>query len=81
MSEKAQFLGLDVIGDISFGCNFGFLAEDTDKHSYISINDSSTPAFNLVCILPWLTEVVHYWPFNIALPKHEGRTGFGGLSS
>ncbi|KAI2625690.1 cytochrome P450 [Hypoxylon sp. NC1633] len=81
MSQKTQFLGLDVIGDITFGQPFGFLRQDNDICSYISVHDSSMPGFNLVTVLPWLTEWVHRWPLNLMLPKTGDKTGLAGLSA
>lgn len=79
LAEKTQFFALDAIGDISLGAPFGYLAEDRDLYDYNAINASSLPAMNVVSVLPWLTKVVHRWPFCLALPKEGDQVGFGRL--
>lgn len=79
LAEKAQFFALDAIGDIGFGSAFGFLAHDMDLHRYIEITDSSLPVLNVLSTMPWLTNVVHKWPFTLVLPKDGDELGFGRL--
>ncbi|KAM3509266.1 hypothetical protein MY10362_000706 [Beauveria mimosiformis] len=38
MAEKAQFLALDIIGDISIGKPFGYLRQDQDLYNFNEIN-------------------------------------------
>lgn len=79
MAEKTQFLALDIIGDISVGHAFGYLETDEDLYNYNEINESSLPAMALVSVLPWLTNILHRWPFRLALPKEGDNVGFGRL--
>ena len=79
MAEKTQFYALDVIGDISVGKPFGYLAEDKDLYDYNQINMTSLPAMNVVSVFPWLTKIIHKWPFCLALPREGDDVGFGRL--
>lgn len=79
MAEKTQFLALDIIGDISVGKPFGYLEEDKDLYDYNEINMTSLPIMALVSVLPWLTDILHRWPFRLALPSEGDNVGFGRL--
>lgn len=79
MAEKTQFYALDVIGDISVGTPFGFLAEDKDLYNYNHINITALPAMNVVSVLPWLTKILHRWPLCLVLPREGDIVGFGRL--
>lgn len=79
LSEKTQFFALDVIGDISLGKAFGYLAKDEDLFNYNQINESSLPVMNVVSVLPWLTHIIHRWPLSLILPKEGDQVGFGRL--
>lgn len=79
LAEKTQFLALDVIGDISVGKPFGYLEHDEDLYDYNQINMTSLPVMNVVSVFPWLTNIVHRWPFCLALPKEGDAVGFGRL--
>ncbi|KAF4980148.1 hypothetical protein FZEAL_3767 [Fusarium zealandicum] len=79
MAEKTQFFALDAIGDVSFGEPFGYLTQDEDLYSYNEINVSSLSVMNIVSVYPWLTKIVHRWPFNTLLPREEDQVGFGRL--
>ncbi|CAM1504386.1 Fc.00g019770.m01.CDS01 [Cosmosporella sp. VM-42] len=79
LAEKTQFFALDAIGDISLGEPFGYLTKDEDLYHYNEINASSLPVMNVVSVLPWLTTVVHRWPFCLLLPKEGDQVGFGRL--
>ncbi|KAM5355339.1 hypothetical protein ACJ41O_001985 [Fusarium nematophilum] len=79
MAEKTQFFALDVIGDVSFGAPFGYLARDEDLYRYNEINVSSLSVMNLVSVYPWLIKIVHRWPFHLLLPREEDQVGFGRL--
>ncbi|KAJ2971015.1 hypothetical protein NQ176_g7899 [Zarea fungicola] len=79
MAEKTQFLALDIIGDISVGKPFGYLEEDKDLYDYNEINMTSLPIMALVSVLPWLTDILHRWPFRLALPSEGDKVGFGRL--
>ncbi|KAJ3494719.1 hypothetical protein NLG97_g3900 [Lecanicillium saksenae] len=79
MAEKTQFLALDIIGDISVGKPFGYLENDQDLYNYNEINMSSLPIMTFVSVLPGITEILHKWPFRLALPKEGDQVGFGRL--
>ncbi|KAM3560310.1 hypothetical protein ARSEF4850_003728 [Beauveria asiatica] len=79
MAEKAQFLALDIIGDIFIGKPFGYLKQDQDLYNFNKINMSSLPILTFVSILPGIADVIHTWPFRLALPKEEDQVGFGRL--
>ncbi|CAG9989777.1 unnamed protein product [Clonostachys byssicola] len=81
LAQKTQFFALDAIGDISMGTPFGYLAKDEDLFDYNEINRTSLPVMNVVSVLPWLTDIVHQWPFRLALPKDGDKVGFGRLMS
>ncbi|KAF1737479.1 Isotrichodermin C-15 hydroxylase [Beauveria bassiana] len=79
MAEKIQFLALDIIGDISLGKPFGYLKQDRDLYNFNEINMSSLPILTFVSILPGIADVIHTWPFRLALPKEGDQVGFGRL--
>ncbi|KAF4991133.1 hypothetical protein FDECE_14136 [Fusarium decemcellulare] len=79
LAEKTQFFALDAIGDVSFGEPFGYLTQDEDLYRYNEINVSSLSAMNVVSVYPWLTRIVHRWPFNLLLPREQDQVGFGRL--
>ncbi|OAA62127.1 Cytochrome P450 [Cordyceps fumosorosea ARSEF 2679] len=79
MAEKTQFLALDIIGDISIGKPFGYLEQDRDLFNYNEINLSSLPIMTFVSVLPGITDILHKWPFRLALPKEGDQVGFGRL--
>ncbi|KAJ6781568.1 hypothetical protein PWT90_01563 [Aphanocladium album] len=79
MAEKTQFLALDIIGDISVGRPFGYLEKDQDLYNYNEINISSLPVMTFVSVLPGITDILHKWPFRLALPKEGDQVGFGRL--
>ncbi len=68
-----------MIGDISFGKAFGFLAEDRDLYRYLEINNAAVPVMNLLQTVPWLTNVLYRWPLRLALPNDGDQVGFGRL--
>jgi hypothetical protein len=78
-AEKTQFFALDAIGDVALGKPFGYLSQDRDLYDYNQINSSSLPVMNIVSVLPWLTKVVHSWPFRLLLPREGDQIGFGRL--
>ncbi|KAM3515844.1 hypothetical protein MY11210_000615 [Beauveria gryllotalpidicola] len=79
MAEKTQFLALDIIGDISIGKPFGYLKQDQDLYNFNEINMSSLPIMTFVSVLPRIVDVIHTWPFRLALPKEGDQVGFGRL--
>ncbi|ORY70305.1 cytochrome P450 [Pseudomassariella vexata] len=77
--RKTSFFTLDVMGDISFGGAFGFLAEDRDLYRYNEIHDESLPVMNIISALPWMSNLVYRWPFRLMLPTEGDEVGFGRL--
>jgi hypothetical protein len=76
-AQKAQFFTLDVISDIAFGREFGYLANDKNMFSYIKTTKDTIPVMVLVGALPWLAQILHSRLFKSLLPtdKDEYRLG------
>jgi cytochrome P450 len=76
-AQKAQFFTLDVISDIAFGKEFGYLANDKDMFSYIKTTEDTIPVMILVGALPWLAQVLHSRLFKSLLPTDKDVYGLG----
>jgi cytochrome P450 len=76
-AQKAQFFTLDVIGDIAFGREFGYVKNDTDMFSYIKTTEDTIPVMILVGALPWLAKVLHSRLFKSMLPSDKDVYGLG----
>ncbi|EXJ92137.1 hypothetical protein A1O3_00687 [Capronia epimyces CBS 606.96] len=78
-ARKAQYLTLDIIGDIGFGRAFGYLDEDKDMFSYISTTEATIPMIILVGAFPWLAKVVQSPLLKAFLPKDTDAYGLGKI--
>lgn len=76
-ARKAQFFTLDVISDIAFGKEFGYLANDKDMFGYIKTTEDTIPVMILVGALPWLAQVLHSRLFKSLLPSDKDVYGLG----
>ena len=78
LARRAQFFTMDVITDLAFGREFGFLVNDEDVHEYCATVGSMLPAMNAVSVFPRLirllrTSVVKKY----VLPSENDPTGLG----
>lgn len=77
LARKAQYLTLDIIGDIAFGADFGHLTQDTDVHKYIERTEASMPAMMIVSVLPVLARVLQLPLLRRLMPSEKDPHGFG----
>ena len=78
-AQKAQFWGLDCVGDFAFGSPFGFLTRDEDVHRFVEMNDVSLKMVTFAGLVPWLNRLRTVWPLNRLVPREGDRVGFGIL--
>ncbi|KAK4098061.1 cytochrome P450 [Parathielavia hyrcaniae] len=78
-AQKAQFWGLDCVGDFAFGSPFGFLTRDEDVHRFVEMNDVSLKMVTVAGLVPWLNRLRSVWPLNMLVPREGDRVGFGIL--
>lgn len=76
-ARAAQYLTLDIIGDIAFGKDFGHLAQDADIHEYIERTEASMPAMMIVTVLPALARLLQSPLFRRFMPSENDPHGFG----
>lgn len=79
MARIFQFFALDVIGDISFSGAFGFLSEDKDLYQLNEINESGLTVQSFIMAVPWVTDLLFKWPFNLMLPREGDQIGVGRI--
>jgi hypothetical protein len=77
LARKAQYLTLDIIGDIAFGSDFGHLTQDADVHEYIARTEASMPAMMIVSVLPVLARVMQLPLLRRFMPSEKDPHGFG----
>ncbi|KKY36053.1 putative benzoate 4-monooxygenase cytochrome p450 [Diaporthe ampelina] len=77
LARKAQYLTLDIIGDIAFGSNFGHLTQDADVHEYIKRTEASMPAMMIVSVLPVLARLMQSPLLRRFMPSENDPHGFG----
>lgn len=77
LARKAQYLTLDIIGDIAFGSDFGHLAQDADVHEYIKRTEASMPAMMIVSVLPVLARLMQSPILRRFMPSENDPHGFG----
>ncbi|KIW13508.1 hypothetical protein PV08_08696 [Exophiala spinifera] len=75
----AQYLTMDVIGEIAFGKAFGFLEDDEDKFSYISTTESTIPLIILTGAFPWLAKIAQSSMMKAFMPKDTDAYGLGKI--
>ncbi|KAK4124546.1 cytochrome P450 [Parathielavia appendiculata] len=78
-AQKAQFWGLDCVGDFAFGSPFGFLTRDEDVHRFVEMNDVSLKMVTVAGLVPWLNRLRTVWPLNLLVPREGDKVGFGIL--
>lgn len=78
-SKKAQFLTLDLIGQISFGRPFEFIQNDTDMFSYIQTTENTIPVMMLVSVFPLLAKIFQSPLLKSVLPKNTDAYGLGKI--
>ncbi|KAL4790363.1 cytochrome P450 [Aspergillus venezuelensis] len=54
LGEWVQWFTFDIIGELFFGQQFGFMRDEHDFGDYIQSLDTLTPAISVVCVLPAL---------------------------
>lgn len=77
LARKAQFLTLDVIGDLAFGKQFGHLDNDDDVFGYIEQTEASMPAMMLITVLPSLAKLTQSKLLQRFMPSENDPHGFG----
>jgi cytochrome P450 len=79
LSEKIQFYTLDVIGELAFGKEFGYMKEDRDIHEYLKMLNDSVPVMLILANLPWMAKVLQSPVFRTLFPKEGDKLGFGAF--
>lgn len=78
-ARKAQYLTLDLIGQIAFGKPFGFIENDDDMYAYIETTENTIPVMMFVCAFPALAKVIHSPIFKSLMPKKTDSYGLGKI--
>jgi hypothetical protein len=69
---------MDVISNLAFGREFGFLANDEDMHEYCATVRSMLPAMNIVSALPKTIRLMRTsFVKRYILTSENDPTGFG----
>ena len=79
LGMKGQFFTLDVISDLAFGKEFGYLERDEDVFDYIKIIEKYIPVMLIMGNVPWLARLTHTRLFRGLLPKESDKLGFGAF--
>lgn len=72
-----HLFALDIVGDVTFGREFGFLDEGDDSYGFLKWNDDFFTIASVLAVLPSLAWVTRLWPFSEALPKSTDHVGLG----
>lgn len=72
-----HLFALDLVGDVTFGKDFGFLDEGNDAYGFIKWNDEFFTIASVLAVLPSLARITQLWPFSEALPKSTDPVGLG----
>ncbi|RBR23415.1 uncharacterized protein FIESC28_03794 [Fusarium coffeatum] len=78
-SQKAQFFTLDVISDLAFGHQFGYLTKDEDVYDFLKITRAYFPVTVTMANMPWMISLLHSRLFSGLLPKETDGVGFGAF--
>lgn len=78
-ARKAQYLTLDLIGEIAFGKPFGFIEKDEDVFAYIETTESTIPVMMLVSAFPFLAKVFQSPLLKSLMPKKTDSYGLGKI--
>ena len=79
LGQKIQYLGLDIIGEVAFGRQFGYLANDTDLYDVLKINKATLPILGAACVYQELVRLLFKWPLRYLLPRDGDKTGLGAV--
>lgn len=77
LARKAQYLTLDIIGDLAFGKDFKHLDNDTDVFGYIEQTEASMPVMMLITVLPSLAKLAQSRLLQRFMPSENDPHGFG----
>lgn len=72
-----HLFALDIVGDVTFGKEFGFLNEGDDSYGFLKWNEDFFTIASVLAVLPSLAWVTRLWPFSEALPKSTDPVGLG----
>ena len=77
--EKASFFTLDVISELAFGQEFGYLDQDGDVFDYLKITKTFIPIMMVVANVPSLADLLHSPLLRGLLPSESDKLGFGAF--
>lgn len=77
LARKAQYLTLDIIGDLAFGRDWGHIEQDSDVFEYIASTERSMPVMMLVTVFPGITRMFQSKLMRRFLPSEKDPHGFG----
>lgn len=77
LARTAQYLTMDIIGDIAFGKDFGHLTQDDDVYQYIATTEASMPVMMIVSVLPILARMMQLPLLRRFMPSEKDPHGFG----
>lgn len=77
LARKAQYLTIDIIGDLAFGKQFRHLDEDEDVFEYIARTEQSMPVMMLFSVYPALARLTRAKILQPLYPSENDPHGFG----
>lgn len=77
LALKAQYLTIDIIGDLAFGRQFGHLDKDEDVFGYIARTEQSMPVMMLFSVYPALARLTRAKILQPLYPSENDHHGFG----
>jgi hypothetical protein len=81
--RKAQYFTVDVITQLAFGKEFGFLATDSDVYEYIKTTEGGARPMIMLATIPWLCKLLQSRAMQTALqaflPSAVDNLGFGKI--
>ncbi|ETI19663.1 hypothetical protein G647_08675 [Cladophialophora carrionii CBS 160.54] len=81
-AELAQYFTLDVITYLSLGEPFGFVANDTDKYTYVKSMEDNFPIMNVFSAVPLLSAIARIPTVQANLvPSPKEKTGLGKVKA
>ena len=79
LGQKIQYLGLDTIGEVAFGRQFGYLVNDWDLYDVLKINKATIPILGAACVYQEIVRLLFRWPLRYLLPRDGVKTGLGAI--
>lgn len=79
LALKAQYLTIDIIGDLAFGKQFGHLEQDADVYEYIARTEQSMPVMMLFSVYPALARLTRARILQPLYPSENDPAGFGKI--